>query len=557
MSASQDLSDIKVNILLVDDRTENLRALEAILRDLGQNLVKARTVNTALRRLLDEDFAVVLLDLQMSGLDGFETGKLIRCRDRSRQTPIIFLTDRESPDFPVVKAYALGAVDYLVKPLMPEVLKAKVAGFVDLFQKTEQVNRQAKQLRELERSQFEHMLAEEKQRWELDRLRDEARRKNDFLAVLAHELRNPLAPIRNAVQLLRLEHPSEQETAWAKDVIDRQVQQMTRVVDDLLDVSRISRGKIKLQKEAVELADVVERAVEMAQPLIETRRHHLTVAVPKERVMLEADPLRLAQVLANLLNNAAKYTEEGGRIWLTATSNQSEATIAVRDTGVGIPAAFLPHIFDLFVQEDRSIEHSQCGLGIGLTLAKSLVELHGGRICAQSAGPGTGSEFEVRLPCRQATANDAPPLRIKPERAKPAAALRILVVDDNRDSARSLALLLQHSGHKVETVHDGQAALEAIKKQPPDVVLMDIGLPRIDGHEVARQIRTKLGFHNMLLVAMTGYGQVEDRRRSQEAGFNAHLVKPVDLDSLFELLAHPELITGGSQPGFNGAILTH
>jgi signal transduction histidine kinase len=506
-------------------------------------LIRAETVDVALRNLLEFDFAVVLLDLQMTGLDGFETGKMIRNRDRSRQTPIIFLTARESPDFPVVKAYALGAVDYLHKPLMPEILKAKVAGFVDLFQKTEQVNRQAKKLRELERDQFEHMLAEERQRWELDRLREEARRKNDFLAVLAHELRNPLAPIRNSVQLLRLKRPAEPESEWAHDVIDRQVQQMTRVVDDLLDVSRITRGKIKLQKETVDIASVIGRAVEIAQPLIEARSHQFAVTLPPEPLLLELDPLRLAQVIANLLNNAAKYTEEGGRIWLSAERQDDQLFIRVRDTGVGIPPQYISRIFELFVQEGRAPDQFQAGLGIGLSLARNLVELHGGAIRAESLGPGQGSEFEIRLPI----VVGKPPAtvaRTKHQITQPKTPLRILVVDDNVDSAKSLGLLLRHCGHEVRIVHDGRAGLDEVAAWRPTVVLLDIGLPRVDGLEVARRIRNDLQLRNVLLVAMTGYGQVEDRRRSQEAGFNVHLVKPIDLDALFELLAHPDLVGG-------------
>jgi len=547
MNPNQDDSLCKV--LLVDDRPENLEFLESILRDLGQVLIRAVTVEEALRRLLDDDFAVVLLDLQMSGMNGFETGRLIRSRDRSRQTPIIFLTTRESADFPVVMAYALGAVDYLVRPIMPEILRAKVAGFVDLFQKTQQVNRQAQQLRELERSQFEHVLAEEKQRWELERLREEARRKNDFLAVLAHELRNPLAPIRNAVNLLRLRCPADPESEWAQDVIERQVQQMTRVVDDLLDVSRITRGKIKLQKEATDIASVVHRAVEIAQPLIEARGHQLQVTLPETPVVMDADPFRLAQVLANLLNNAAKYTEEGGRIWLTVERSGDQLKIRVRDTGVGIPPNYLPKIFELFVQEGRSHEPGQTGLGIGLSLARSLVEMHGGAIRAHSLGTGQGSEFEVVLPIHLTSRSAPPAPRGKPQRQQAAVPLRILVVDDNVDSAKSLTLLLSHNGHTVQMVHDGKSALQILGDWQPEVALLDIGLPGLDGHEVARRVRADLGMKSTLLIAMTGYGQVEDRRRSQEAGFNAHLVKPIDLDALFELLAHPELVvdeTGGA-----------
>ena len=534
-------TDPKVKILLVDHEPANLLALESILQDLGQELVRARSHQQALLCLAENDFAVVLLDLQAPGRDGFETVRLIRSRERSRQTPIIFLAGGDSPDFPVVKAYALGAVDYLHKPLMPEVLRAKVAGFVDLFQKTQQVNRQAEQLRQLERSEFEHKWAEAKQQWELARLREGARRKNEFLAVLAHELRNPLAPIRNAVQLLRLKCPVDDETQEAHDVIERQVHQMTRLVDDLLDISRITRGMIRLQKEAVDVAAVVDRALELARPLIEARKHTLSVTLPPEPMLLDADPIRLAQVLANLLDNAAKYTDEGGQIWLTAERNDAKVVLTVRDNGVGIPADFLPQIFNLYAQENRSQDRTQGGLGIGLTLVRNLVEMHGGGIQAFSPGAGQGSAFVVRLPVyadgQAAKPNPQPAKR----RATAGPSRRILVVDDNLDSAKSLAVLLRHFGHDVQITYDGPAALEAVRTRPPDVVLLDIGLPRMSGLEVARRLRGELGLTQALMVAMTGYGQIEDHRRSQEAGFNAHLVKPIDLDALSELLSHPEL----------------
>jgi signal transduction histidine kinase len=536
----------KVSILLVDDQPANLQNLKTILEDLGQNLVEAESGAAALRLLSEDDFAVVLLDLQVAGLDGFETARSIRSRERSRQTPIIFLSSYESPDLTVVKAYALGAVDYLRKPLLPEVVRAKVAGFVDLLQKTQQVNRQAELLRQLERSAFEHQWAEAKQKWELENLREESRRKNDFLAILAHELRNPLAPIRNSLQLLRLKGPIDAETHLAQDVIERQVEQMTRLVDDLLDISRITHGKIILRKELVDTTNVIERAVEMAQPLIDSRHHTLTVETPSEAIFLDADPIRLAQILANLLNNAAKYTDEGGRISISVgrandgREGGDDVLIKVRDTGIGIPAELLPQIFNLFFQENASLDRSRSGLGIGLTLVRNLVEMHGGRIQAFSPGSGKGSEFVVRLPARTGPSASLPFAAPVAERPAATSPRRILVVDDNVDSAKTLAILLRHFGHDVQVVHDGPAALAAARSRPPEVVLLDIGLPHMSGLEVARRLRGELGLNNVLLVAMTGYGQIEDRKRSQEAGFNAHLVKPLDMDDLWVLLAHPE-----------------
>jgi CheY-like chemotaxis protein/two-component sensor histidine kinase len=316
---------------------------------------------------------------------------------------------------------------------------------------------------------------------------------------------------------------------------------MNRLVDDLLDVARIARGKIELQKEVVELTTVVARAVETSRPLIDARKHDLTVSLPAEPVRLEADPARLAQVLINLLNNAAKYTEEGGRIWLTAERERCGVTLRVRDTGVGIPPEVLPHVFGLFTQEERSLARSQGGLGIGLSLVRGLVEMHGGSVEATSPGVGRGSEFTVRLPALPealgAEANGKPVGAGAP--AGRTSSQRILVVDDNRDSAESLAMLLQVQGHEVQTAHDGLAALETARAFRPDIVLLDIGLPRMDGHEVARRLRREEG-RQAVLVALTGYGTDEDHRRSQEAGFDYHLVKPVELDALYQLLIRPE-----------------
>jgi two-component system CheB/CheR fusion protein len=366
-------------------------------------------------------------------------------------------------------------------------------------------------------------------------LREADRRKDEFLAMLAHELRNPLAPISNAVRVLRAKGPPLPELQWARDVIDRQVQQMTRLVDDLLDVSRITRGKIMLRRERVELAAVVSSAVEASRPLVEKWGHELTVKLPPEPVHLEADPTRLAQVLSNLLNNAAKYTDQGGRIALTAAREGDALLIRVRDSGVGIPREMLPHVFEMFTQVDGSLERSQGGLGIGLTLVRSLVQMHGGTVTAHSDGPGKGSEFVVRLPLAGAARDRGP----QAANGSPAAApprSRILVVDDNRDAADSLAMLLRLSGHEVHVAHDGLEAMGTAAVFRPDVVLLDIGLPKLNGYEAGRRIRRERG-DGVVLIALTGWGQEEDRARSKEAGFDHHLTKPVNLDALQQLLA--------------------
>jgi PAS domain S-box-containing protein len=365
-------------------------------------------------------------------------------------------------------------------------------------------------------------------------LREADRRKDEFLAMLAHELRNPLAPIANAVRILRAKGPPLPELQWAREVIDRQVQQMTRLVDDLLDVSRITRGKIALRKERVELTAVVGSAVESSRPLIEKWGHELTVTLPQEPIYLEADPTRIAQVLLNLLNNAAKYTEQGGRIALTAERDGGAVLLRVKDSGVGIPREMLPHVFEMFTQVDRSLERSQGGLGIGLTLVRNLVQLHGGTVWAHSDGPGKGSEFVVRMSVARAPQDRGPQTAGGPAAAP--ARTRILVVDDNRDSADSLAMLLRLTGHEVHVAHDGLEAVGGAEVFRPDVVLLDIGLPKLNGYEVARRIRRERG-DGVVLIALTGWGQEEDRARSKEAGFDHHLTKPVDLDALQELLA--------------------
>jgi signal transduction histidine kinase/CheY-like chemotaxis protein/PAS domain-containing protein len=369
----------------------------------------------------------------------------------------------------------------------------------------------------------------------LTALKESDRRKDEFLAMLAHELRNPLAPIRNAAQIFRARSPLGPELQWATEVIDRQVDQMTRLIDDLLDVSRITRGKIQLRKERVELAAVVRSAVEASRPFVESGGHELTVTMPPEPIELEADLMRLSQVLLNLLNNAVKYTDRGGHIWLRAQREDGLVSIRVKDDGIGIPAEMLPRIFEMFTQVDRSLERSQGGLGIGLTLVQRLVEMHGGTVTAYSAGPGTGSEFVVRLPPAGEPGEQRPENPALGEARAATSSRRILVVDDNRDSADSLGMLLRMLGNEVRTAHDGMEAVSAEADFQPEVVLLDIGLPKLSGYGAARRIREARG-DAVVLIAVTGWGQEEDRRRSAEAGFDHHLTKPVDLGTLHELL---------------------
>lgn len=368
-------------------------------------------------------------------------------------------------------------------------------------------------------------------------LADLDRRKDEFLATLAHELRNPLAPIRNSLQIMKLPGVDAAAVERSRNVIERQVQQMVRLVDDLMDVSRIVQGKVELRTERVELSTVVARAVETARPVIDANGHDLAISIPSESLPLEADVVRLAQVVGNLLTNAAKYTEPGGRIRLTAQRDGDEAVLRVTDTGIGIAPDMLPKVFDLFVQVDPIATRSQGGLGIGLMLVKNLVGLHRGTVEAHSAGLGTGSEFVVRLPLgsRERGRAELPDVGEKPDEPHPGR--RVLVVDDNVDAADSLATLLRLSGHEVRVAHDGAAALAVVRDYRPDIAFLDIGMPGMDGYEVARRLRAQPGLERALLVALTGWGSPEDRRRTTDAGFDHHLVKPVEPAVLESLLA--------------------
>jgi signal transduction histidine kinase/ActR/RegA family two-component response regulator len=377
-------------------------------------------------------------------------------------------------------------------------------------------------------------------------LQEEDRRKDAFLAMLAHELRNPLAPVQVAARLLKQGTDRPEVLERARAVIERQTRHMARLVDDLLDVSRITRGKIELRRERTPLQLLIQRAAELAHPMLQARQHALTVACPERPLWLEVDPVRLEQVLVNLLNNAAKYTDPGGRIHVAVQAEGGAVQVSVRDTGIGIGPDMLPRVFELFAQERRASDRAQGGLGIGLTLVRQLVELHGGSVTAHSEGVGRGSEFRVSLPYSEL---EAPPEAPAAHLDSHARALEVLVVDDNVDAAETLAELLQVWGHTVRVVHDGFAALEAAGAHAPDVVLLDIGLPRMDGFEVARRLRANPAHARCTLVALTGYGQSEDRARAHEAGFDHHLTKPVDLQVLARVLAACGLGEQGARPG--------
>ena len=497
-------------VLLADD---NADMREYVRRLLGARYEVEAVADgsAALRAARERRPDLVLTDVMMPGLDGFALLGELRADERLRTVPVIMLSARAGEEARI-EGLESGADDYLIKPFSAKELLARVATHLGMAQ----VRKRAEQA-----------------------LREADRRKDEFLAMLAHELRNPLAPIRNAAQVLKLVGDGDAKQRWAREVIERQTQHLTRLVDDLLDVSRITQGKVKLAREPLDLSAVVQRAVEASRPLIDARRHHLTVVPPPEPVRLAGDLTRLVQVVGNLLNNAAKYTDEGGHIRVEAAREGAEAVLRVRDDGMGIPPDLLPHVFDLFIQADRSLDRSQGGLGIGLTLVRQLVELHGGRVEARSAGFGQGSELTVRLPAASPGAAEGVEA-VAGESAQPAPrALKILLVEDNLDSAEMMTFLLTLGGHEVRTAHDGREALEAARAFLPQAVLCDIGLPGMNGYELAARLREQPDFRRTPLIALTGYGEEESRRRSREAGFDYHLVKPVEpaaLDALLDSL---------------------
>ncbi len=368
-------------------------------------------------------------------------------------------------------------------------------------------------------------------------VRESDRRKSEFLAMLAHELRNPLAPLRNGLHIMRMAGHEATEAEQARAMMERQLGHMVRLIDDLLDLSRITNGKIELRRERIDLADAVRDATEASRPLAEAAGQELTVTLPPRPVYVDADRTRLAQVFVNLLNNGIKFTGRGGRVGLTVERQGSDVVVHVKDNGAGIPADVLPKVFDLFTQANRSLERSQGGLGIGLSLVRGLVEMHSGRVEAHSDGPGKGSEFVVRLPVVLAPGRESHAEEDGRAGHRRACGYRILVVDDNKDSARSLALLLKIMGHDTRTAFDGLDAVKAAAEVRPDVVLLDIGLPRLNGYDACRRLREQPGGEGMILIAVTGWGQEEDKLRAKEAGFNFHLIKPVDPAALEKLLA--------------------
>jgi signal transduction histidine kinase len=556
-----------VNILLVDDQPGRLLSYEAILGELGENLVRARSGDEALSRLMEAEFAVILLDVNMPGMDGFETASLIHQHPRHEKTPIIFVTAVHITDMDRIRGYNLGAVDYVFVPVVPEILRSKVSVLCELYRQRREQQRLNRNLEianeelaranaalQAEKALELHALNDALERTNRDlahtnanlqgeiaerrraeeRLREADRRKDEFLATLAHELRNPLAPIRNALRLLQVGDRSA--AADAMHIMERQLRQLVRLIDDLLDVARITRNKLEMRKRRVELQAVLDDAIETVRPSIDDAGQLLELDVPVTPQYVDADPERLAQVFSNLLNNASKYSDADARIGLQMLGEGDRVRVRIRDRGIGIAPQQLQQIFELFVQADTSLERSRGGLGIGLTLVRQLVQMHGGQVEAQSDGLGAGSCFTVDLPLanpqddRRAVGAPAGHLTVGENGPR-----RILVIDDNRDAADTLAMSLRLLDHEVSVTYDPLQAVEIAIGFRPDVVFMDVGMPGMNGYDLARLMRTQPWSSDVVLVALTGWGQAEDRRRSHEAGFDHHLVKPAEFADIERL----------------------
>ena len=528
------------DILIVDDNQTNLVAIEAALQPLGRKLVLAESGMEALARLLEQDFALIILDVSMPGMDGFETAKLVRSRDKNRATPIIFVTGLSWQEDAVLRGYELGAFDFLMKPIRAEVLRAKASVFVQLQERTIELQAKAMELREAQERAHERELTAQRKRFETEvmerqmaQMAETDRRKDEFLAILSHELRNPLQPLQTAVEVL--EHdPDAPVSPRVRNIIQRQVHHITRLVDDLLDIARLNAGKLELRREPISLALIVDEAAQSTQNVIRARKHAFEQRGQDEPAVVFGDPIRLVQVVVNLISNAAKYTEPGGKISVETGVDTDHAFIRVADNGRGISQELLPSIFDMFVQE-RTTPDGAGGLGLGLGLVKRLIEMHGGTVRASSLGPEQGSTFEIRLALADPqTVQRFTPVNLSTIQDRP---LRAVVCDDAPDLRELVADLLRLRGHEVEIVEDGPSAIELICREKPDVALIDIGLPDMDGYEVARTIRARLNDpKHPRLIAMTGYGQASDRAAAFAAGFDDHIVKPASADKILRAL---------------------
>ena len=535
----------KPKILVVNDDAASLLALTSLLdqwaEESNYTVISARSGQEALRQVLLHDFAVILLDVNMPGMDGFETAEAIHQRARSADIPIIFVTAFLADEIDRLKAYQRGAADFMFTPVIPQVLRAKVAVFVALATKNEQLKRQADKLsqRTTELTATNRRLVRE-----MEERRDAERKshaKDEFLAMLGHELRNPLSAISSAASLIGMPAAGPETAGRARLIIQRQSQHLSRIVDDLLDLSRAMSGKILLSRRPLDMATLLSSCLDTFRATGRTGSYRLNVDLNPG--LVDGDPTRLEQIASNLIDNALKYTPPGGTIDITLASVGDEVVLTVSDSGVGIAPDLLPHVFDVFVQGTISLDRSQGGLGIGLSLVRRLVELHGGSVSAHSDGTSSGSSFVIRLPRVEAEVRNATAPRPNPaELAKPT----VLLIEDNDDGREMMATMLGAYGYSVMQAADGLAGVQSATDSVPDVALVDIGLPGIDGYEVARRLRECSETSRIRLIALTGYGLAEDQRRVLEAGFDLHLVKPVDIRLLLDALGECADQTAGA-----------
>jgi signal transduction histidine kinase len=528
----------KPKILVVNDDAASLLALTSLLEqwadESNYEVLSARSGQDALRQVLRHDFAVILLDVNMPGMDGFETAEAIHLRPRSADIPIIFVTAFLADEIDRLKAYQRGAADFLFTPVIPQVLRAKVQVFVALATKNEQLKRQAEKLsqRTTELTATNKRLVREMEERRAAERKSSA--KDEFLAMLGHELRNPLSAISSAGSLLGMPGVSGDAITRARVIIQRQSQHLSRIVDDLLDLSRAMSGKILLSRKRLDIATLVSSCLDTFRATGRTTGYDIDAQLAPAWV--DGDATRLEQIATNLIDNALKYTPAGGRIEITVVPIGEDVVLRVSDSGVGIAPDLLPHVFDVFVQGAISIDRSQGGLGIGLSLVRRLVELHGGTVSACSPGNSSGSTFEIRLPRTDAALSADAPARARPQEAgKP----KVLLIEDNDDGREMMATMLASFGYPVLQAGDGLEGVRVACSETPDVALVDIGLPGIDGYEVARRLRQDPAARAIRLIALTGYGLEEDQRRVLEAGFDLHLVKPVEVNALLEQLAAP------------------
>ncbi|OEZ60347.1 response regulator [Duganella sp. HH105] len=525
----------KPKILVVNDDANSLFALTSLLTQWAEQesyeVLAARSGQEALRQVLMHDFAVILLDVNMPGMDGFETAEAIHQRARSADIPIIFITAFLADELDRLKAYQRGAVDFLFTPVIPQILYAKISVFVALAMKNEELKKQARQLslRTTELTAANQKLTREIEERQSAERQNHA--KDEFLAMLGHELRNPLSAISSAASLIGLPGVSTDGVTRAKKIIQRQSQHLGRIVDDLLDLSRAMSGKILLNRAPLDLAALVAASLETYRATGRSADYQLVQDL--DQGWVDGDATRLEQITSNLIDNALKYTPPGGRIEVRTWTENDDVVLSVRDTGVGIAADLLPHVFDVFVQGSSTLDRSQGGLGIGLSLVRRLAELHDGAVTAVSKGPGGGSTFTLRLPRIEHQAAPAPqPAGTGGEHGLPS----VLLIEDNDDGREMMTMMLGCYGYEVQAAADGNEGVAAAVRRRPDVALVDIGLPGIDGYEVARRLRADPATAGIRLIALTGYGLADDLRRVMEAGFDRHLVKPVDIDQLMEVI---------------------